>query len=673
MTFPLERGNVKTVFSDPFSVVITDSLAKKYFGNLDPINKTITLYDTHKFRVTGILKEVPEHSHIRPSIIANMIALNTIEPYMMTANTASATIFYFMLKNNSSKTIVEQKIKKIHEQVWGDQVKDKAEYILEPMRDIYLAPYEVIWDTVEHGNIRYVNSFSIIAFLILIMASFNYTNLLTVQVKMREKEFSVRKLLGAGRGNIIVQFILETFCYLLIALAAGLIIVALFMPEFNNITGKNLKLSAIMNWQVILSIGALLLVSAFASVIYPSIIVIKTDALYRLKGNTSGANFKILRHKFGFRQVITGIQFAVTITLIAAVMIMLSQMNYMKNSDLGFKKEHLLSIRNPYNGNRYNNYQIYKTSILKNPQILSVSAGTCIPTKNVNNYTEAGKKGSSEELHTGHLFVDYDYLKTIQAHFVYGNNFAKDMETKQGNGVIINEQMAKELNITDFTKTELIKINNSMGPQKIIGVIEDIHFRSFREKVPPVVFSYDNMICPSIIIIRMQGSEMQTTMAMLEAEWKKVHPDEPFVYSFVDEAYDNLYKSEQRTSNLFVLFCGLALIISCIGLYNLITLLAQLRKKEIGVRKVLGATIPGIIFMMTKEYLLIVIIAGLIAVPISYYVMSIWLQDFVYRIKINGWFFIAAIFTAIIIACITVSYQAVKAAAANPVDLLKYE
>lgn len=674
LTFPLLRGNISDVFREPFSIVITPQIAKKYFGNADPIGKVFRLNNAYDFTVTGILKRVPRHSSLRPSIIVSMNSLKIIHPRYFTDMNVSDFYFYFLLHKDVSAGLMQNELNEIYSEQYGRHAGNESRLVMEPLSDVYLYAPNSEWEIVSHGNIKYVRGFAIIALLILLMASFNYTNLMIAGIKAREKEFAVRKLLGADRMNILGQFLLETVTYLFISLVLALVIVELFMSRFDQLTGKHLEMASLLQWQVILSIIMLIVFTAVTSVIYPLMIALTSDLLGRLKGGLNTSRFKPARFQFGFRQIVTGVQFVVTIFLIAGVIIIYKQLNYMLNQDLGFNKEHLLSIQNPYGKGMYGRFQEFKNETSTNPDILSISAGENVPSDNFNNYTPVWVDGEKTKyvIHAAQIAVDYNYLKSLQARFMEGRDFSRKYATDADEGVILNQAACNALGLRNPVGVRLGGINNSSGPQTVIGVVKNIHYESFKEKIPPVIY-YLRDWCAENILLRLKGDNITSTMKFIEGKWEKINSGQPFIYEFLDQSYDNLYKSQERTGTVVLLFCVVAVMIACIGLFGLVSLLAQTRRKEIGIRKVLGASVPSSFLTMTREYLVIILAANIMAIPAAYYVMHCWLQDFVYRINISWWIFAAAGGIALAISLVTVSFQAIRAATANPVEALRYE
>jgi putative ABC transport system permease protein len=674
LTFPLLKGDPKTALKEPFSLVLTESLAKTYFGNDDPFGKTINLENENDYKVTGILKDIPFTSHINPSVIASISTFYTTQRSLMNDWHISSCYFYFLVKPHVSKELLLTKLTARVYEKYGEEWAKKGKVDLEPLPEIYLQPSRNAWDIAEHGDINIVRSFIVIAILILLMASFNYTNILTTSIKIREKEIAARKILGAGWKDIIKQLIFETFLYLIISLGFAAILIEFLLDEFNQLTGKQLTTNSLLSPEILLSVLGLLLFTAFFSILYPVNISLRRSTFNKGAGTPLVNQSNFSKYTFSFRQTVTGIQFIITIGLLICSVVIYNQLKYANNAKLGFNKEHLLTIENPWDEKMYERFESYRNKIIQYPQIVSVSASGNNPSENINNYTFFYQTGKSdkETIKSAQIAVDYDLLKTWQTKFLAGRNFSREITSDKDLSVIINRAAAKELGLSNPLNVELNGINNAVDGQKIIGVVEDIHFRSFKEKIMPIVF-YLRSWSAGNIVVRVKGNNIASTVQMLENEWKKIMPDRPFVFNFIDESFDKLYQSERRTEKLIMIFSAFAIVISLLGLFGLISLISQIRKKDIGIRKVLGASVESIVFMITKEFILIVTAANVIAWPIAYYVMNKWLEDFAYRIELSWWMFALSGIIALLIALITVGYQAIKAAMANPVDSLKYE
>ncbi len=674
MTFPLVTGDPKTVLKEPFSIVISETMANKYFGNINPVGKTIGINNENDFKITGVMKEIPENSHIRPSIIASIETFNTTNPRLMQDWHISSCFFYFLVKPNISPEQFETKISERVKEKYGDDWTKTGRVVLQPLKDIYLYHSGSPWDISKHGAISIIRSFIIIALLILLMASFNYTNMLTTSIKIREKEIAIRTILGAGRTSILIQLVIETVLYLLISFGLAVMLIGLLMYEFNRLTDKTISLKSLLSVEIILSVIGLILLTAAFSLVYPAFFTFRGDTMSKLRTNINSKNYKLSGFSFGFRQIVTGLQFIITIGLLISVVVISHQLKYANNARLGFNKEHLLVIENPWDDKMYNRFEDFRNKITQYPQIVSVSASGNNPSENINNYTFIYIKGKNpnEAVKVAQIAIDYDLFKTWQAKFLQGRDFSREITSDRAKAVIINNAAVKVLKLSQPINTIVNGVNNAENDQTIIGVVEDIHFKSFREPVPPILF-YLRPWSSGNIVIRLTGNDIPETVKLLETEWKQIMPKQLFKYKFIDESFDRLYRSEQNTEILILVFSAFAMIISLMGVFGLLSLISQTKRKEIGVRKVLGASVPGIVYMIIKEYIYIVIGANVIAWPVAYYIMTQWLQEYAYRIPLSWDLFVYPSLFTLLIALVTIISQATRAALTNPVDSLKYE
>ncbi len=672
-SFPLIRGDKNKALEVPFSAVIDEDIALKYFGTTNVLGKIIKVENEHIFRITGVLKNIPLNSHIRPQIIVSFPTLKVSRPNAMKEYNLSC-FFYFQINKNASIKNIEVKLNNNFAQKAGKEWAKLIKVKLEPLDKIYLYSADSAWDFAAHGDINTIKGLLAITFMILLMATFNYTNILTTLIKIREKELAIRKTLGAGKRDIVKQFLLESFTYLFVALILAFIIILMTRDQFNQFTGKMILLSDIFSLQILVFVICMLIFSMIIAVIYPSIIAIKNNTIDRLKGGGISSSIKYGKISFGFRQIVICLQFIITVGLLISVGIIYNQLSFARNEKLGFKKENIISIDNPWDESMFSRYETLKNKILQYPEIISAAAGGNVPSENINNYTWIYSQGMQQKdnIKCAQIAMDYDYFKTLQTKILNGRNFSKDFPSDMERSIVVTESVVKELNLKNPIGTLIYGLNNAESPQTIIGVVEDIHFKSFKEKIQPIVF-YMRMWGSANILVRVKGQNITKTIQTLEKEWKEVRPDRPLLYRFLDESYNKLYENESRIEKLIMIFCVIAIFISGIGLFSLILLTSQMRRKEIGIRKVVGAKVFTIVKTMIREYLIIVIIASLIAVPITYYIMENWLRDYIYRIEINPWYFILGAFTAVILTLIAVGFQAFKAASENPVNSLKYE
>lgn len=672
LSLPFIKGDKNTALKDPFSIVLTEEMAGKIYGSTDPLGKTLTIKNENDYKVTGVIKNIPLHSHVRPEIIASVSTLNTIRPRDLNDPSIQSCYLYFYLKNNVNSAITEKRMNEVFEKT-EPQYAEFVKFVLEPVDQIYLYSPDTRWDIAAHGDIDVVRNYSLIALLIMLMASFNFSNLLTAFIKMREKGTAIRLLLGAKIKNLLAYLLFEILFYIAVSLCLALFLISALKPGFDQISGKEFTFSALLEGDIIFYIISSLAFIAVSSIIYPAVIISKSDMLQRIKGKINLSGIKILNFNLRFRHVVTCLQYVITIVMIISTIIIYRQIEYSKNAHLGFKKEHLLEIKGVYDRKMYDRYNNYKNSITKHPEIVSVSASGNTPGENINNYTNAweSSKLAKESVHCAQIAVDYDLFKTWQTKVLKGRDFSRDF-LSDSNAVVINEKAAENLGLKEPIGARLNGISNADKNQVVIGVVENMHFQSFKEEVYPIIF-YLRQWSASKYMVRINSADIASTLGMLKKEWNKIEPDRPFKYTFMDEKISELYKSEAKMSNIVVVFTIMAIVVASIGLLGLLSHLLQMRTKEIGIRKVLGASTTRIVSMVSKEYVYIIVIANLIAAPVAYLLMNSWLQRFVYKAEMNIWIFAAGGAVALILALTSILYKTFKAASVNPVESIRYE
>jgi len=676
-SFQLVAGDLKTALREPFSVILTETTAKKYFNDRNPIGEIISYENEHDFTVTGIMKNIPYHSHFRFDFLASISSMNTINNYMMTDWRCSGTYYYFILPEHAQKADLENRLTALFKRGKDKHSTAGIKLVLEPLTKTYLHSTKTVWDIGQHGDISYVYGFSAIAFLILLIACINYMNLATARSNLRAKEIGLRKTLGASRQQIIKQFMGESFIIALMAFVAAIVLVELLLPVFNNITAKALTFNLFSDLALT---GWLILILLFVSVIsggYAAFFLSKPQPLDVLKPVVSSRGSNNKSYQFNLRSVLVLLQFGITIMLIICTLLIYKQMRYIGQARLGFEKEQIVVISNPWNNfnDMKSRYERFRNTVQQHSKIQSVSAAFNVPPGNINNSTRAWIKGTGQNADEwfGLIAVDYDYLSMMGAEFVEGRNFSQDFTTDKSQAVIINKTALRALGLKSSNRVQLTGINNTGDePQTIIGVIKDMHYKSMHEPVRPMIF-YLKDWCAANIIAKINAEDIPSTIKYLRDQWGVVAPDWPFQYYFVDEKFDTFYRAEQRVSLIVLIFTSIAIFIACLGLYGLVSFTAERRTKEIGIRKVLGASVSGIVALLSKEFIKWVLVANFIAWPIAYYAMNKWLQNFAYRINIDWWTFLLAGALALVIALLTVSYQAIRAATANPVEALRYE
>ncbi len=669
-TFPLLRGDPKTVLKDPFSMVITEKIARKYFGYDNPIGKVLLYDNQHDFRVTGILAEVPSQTQLRCDFMASYQTKNEIEERAHDWGEAGDTYGYILLAENSNPTMVEQKIPDLLKKHAPPMIADIFIHHLQPLKEIYLHS-NLMGEFEPKGDINRVYLFSAIAVLILLIACINFMNLTTARSLHRAREVGMRKTLGARQSQLIGQFLGESITISFIAVLFAIVFVELTLPYFSDFIEKELSAEYAYNlWLIPAFIGIALLVGLISGS-YPAFFLSRFQPVSTLKGKLSSGSSRSL-----FRKLLVIFQFTISIALIIATVVIFNQLAYTKNKDLGFDKEHvvLLSLENPVVRQQY---EPLKQELLRNPNVINASCTFMAPSSQ--RLMKAGVKAegiADEDIPVMVLVAaDYDYAKTLGLEIVAGRDFSEDFST-DSTAYILNQAAVKAIGWDDpigkrFSLRHHGPTLNLEG--RVIGVVKDFHVQSLHEQIEPLFISIDPEMYRTLAV-RIQPGDIAGTLGALAQTWKKYAANNiPFEYSFIDEGFEELYRTEERLSQMFTAFSLLAVFIACLGLLGLAAFAAEQRTKEIGIRKVMGATIPNIIRLLSTEFVKLVLIANAIAWPVAYFGMKRWLQDFAYHIDMNFAIFLLAGILVFVIALLTVSFQAIKVAIANPVDALKYE
>jgi ABC-type antimicrobial peptide transport system permease subunit len=659
-SFSLVKGDPATALSDPHAIVITEEMAEKYFGNEDPLGKTIKADNQWDFQVTGILKKVPHNSHLQIDFLIPFIFGRELN-YTVDRWGNSQFRTYVQLQKGAS---VQEVIQKISGYLFEKPTIEKeARLNLQPLARIHLySNYE--YDT-AHGDITYVIIFSIIAFFILLIACINFMNLATARSGNRAKEVGMRKVAGAHKTDIIRQFYGESILLAFIALFVALIIVGLLLPTFNNLAAKELSMDISENLLALLGLLGITLLTGIISGSYPALFLSSFQPVKILKGSLrSGLKGSV------FRKILVVFQFALTILLIICTIVIYNQINYMRNMKLGYDKEHMIYMG--MRGDMRAKFDSVKNELLQNPNILGVTASSNVPTYGYtfsNSLWRWEGQDPDEETLMRAVFVDLDYFKTFGIEIVEGRSYSKEFSTDATEAIMVNEEAVKAMGMESPIGKRLSLGDTNM---KIIGVVKNYHFRSLRQEIDPLILIYNPGPC-GVLFARLKSENIPKTMGYMENIWKKFAPGHPFNYRFLDEALDGLYRSEQQIGTILRYFSILAIFISCLGLLGLASFMAEQRTKEIGIRKVLGASVSNIVLLLSREFTKWVLLANIIAWPVAYFAMHKWLQSYAYSTNIALWSFILSGVLALVIASVAVSYQSIKAAVANPADSLRYE
>jgi putative ABC transport system permease protein len=675
-SFNLEEGDALSALDAPDKIVLTRSMAKKYFGSnsyRNAINKTITVFGKD-MKVSAICEDVPQNSQIKFDFVTQFFHLGN---HVKTEKWWEANwITYLLVRDKKDIPLLQQQIAGYMKtsEVRTDaklEGNDYLTYHLEPLKTVHLRSSLAGFE--PNGNITYIYMFGVIAILILIIASANYTNLATAQSTGRGNEIGMRKVLGASKKQVFFQFIGESTVITFLSAALALALSIFLIPYFNNITGKEFTSEILLQPIPVISLALFAIIVSFLAGFYPAMILSGTKVLGVLK-----KGFRITGGSGTLRKSLIVIQFSISVFLIIYTAIILQQMNYMQTKNLGYNKEHIAVL--PIAGKMLDNFQSIKEAITQVPGVEGVTAAYETP-----EFVEWGDgltvtdENGKKEISLNAMPVDLDFTKTMKMQLVAGRDFQQSdfaMMDTSNNGenfrvpYIINESLLKRIG---WTPGEAIgKIINKGVEGPVVGVIKDFNFSSLWEPIGPMLIFLGRGYSRAFMA-RINGQDMRPTLGRLEMMWKQRIPDRPFTYHFLDEDYNKLYVAEQRSSTLFTVAATIAILLACLGLFGLAAFTTVQRTKEIGIRRVLGANITSITMLIARSFLVMIGIAILIAIPLAWYAGNQWLQDFAFRIPVQAWVFIAASVATILIALVTVGFHSVRSALMNPVKSLRTE
>ncbi len=679
-TLKVLKGNPDLALRDPFSIMMSEEEAKKYFGNEDPMNKIIKV---NKFdvKVTGIYKGFPENSFMHPEVL---VSFNTLKDSAVYGDENLRTNW----GNNSFFTFIElpdhydpQKMiarfpafldNHMAGQYGGKQPSKFTKLGLQKLTDIHLYSH-TDYEAEPNGDINKVYIFSAIALFILLIACINYMNLSTARSSLRAKEIGIRKVIGARKKELIFQFLSESVLIAWSAIIIAFVLLYYTLPWLSQVSGQQLSIQILLKWQILLPLFLTPFIIGILSGLYPALFMSSFQPVKTLKGlfRTGGSTLS-------FRKILVIVQFTISIVLIITTIIVFQQLQYMREASLGYDKEHIITL--PYYNSINPQYDAFRNDLLQNAGIKEVTRSSRIPTGRLLDANGASVMVSDSmqpvTADIKNVSVDYDFIPAYSLHLVAGRNFSRDYGTDTSN-FILNESAVKAIGWK--SPENAIGRNFMYGGArgKVIGVVADFHFESLQHKIVPMVFLNPATTLTSspfnVLSIKIAGKNIPATLASVEKTWKIYSPELPYQYTFLDENFSRLYISEQRQETIFMAFACIAIFIACLGLFGLSAFEITQRVKEIGVRKVLGAKTGSIVTLLSKDFVKLVLIATIIAFPIAWYAMSHWLQGFAYRVDIHWWVFILSAILALFIALITVSFQAIKAAVANPVKSLRSE
>jgi len=662
-TYPLIKGNPKQPFIDARSIVLSETTAKAFFGNDDPIGKVLKGDDKKTYNVSGVMKDMPGNSTIQYNIVFNFDQLAKeydTTNYFKSLNSNWGQYnydTYVQLKPNTSPAVAGNKLGVIHVRNFNIPANKGLTYVLSPLTKLHLYDYQG-----KEKGMMVVRVFFIVAIIVLLIACINYVNLITARAIKRSKEISLRKIVGAGKANLFLQFLSESVLTFLIALVLATGIIYLVMPLFNTIADKNIVFKP-WDANVLAVYGLTMLATLLLAGIYPAITLSSFKPLEAMKGKLSG-----IGSKGGFRKVLVVVQFSFTIILIASTIVIGKQLKYIREKNLGYNKENVFGI---WGRNINDHYEAAVAELMKQPGVLGVTeCGVNI--MNTSSGTTStdwdGKRADQQSLAICQIPVEHNFLQVMGMQLVEGKGFTGT--NADSANFILNETAIK---VTGIKQPAVGKRFTFQGVKGIIaGVVKDFHFESMHGQIEPAVIQY-NKGWRGKIYIRTNGKDADKAIAAVESLWKRYNADYDFIYRFLDSEFDDLYKSDMHVGQLFNSFAIITILISCLGLFGLITFTAESKVKEIGVRKVLGAGVPHIVTLLAKDFFVLVLIAAAIAVPIAWYQLHNFLQGYAYRTTISWWVFAAAGGIALVIAMVTISARCIQAAMANPVKSLRTE
>ena len=667
-TYPLLRGDPKTVLAAPYSVVITEEIARKYFGDEDPVGKVLTLDNTHELTVTGILAPFPTTSHVTYDFLASFSTLLAMADDLDDFNdwdSISRVHTYILVPGAHNQDALRAKVDALHARHAAEGNDDAITMGLLPLTEIHLARGYAN-NNADVGNKTNLYVFGSVAFLILLIASINFINLSTARSAKRAREVGMRKVLGAFRGQLIRQFIGESVLLSVLALMLAVALVELLLPTFNYLLEKNLVANYSENGLLLLSLGAITFFVGFVAGIYPAFVLSSFRPVEVLKGKAKRGLVAAL-----FRKGLVVFQFSIAIVLIIGSVVMASQMAYFSEKDLGFQHEQIvvMELQDPA---LEENVETFKQTLMQHPGVLIAAGASSTPGSNTYSLATYIPEGADddEDMGIGTVMIDHDAIETWGLRLLAGRGFSRSFSTDTSEALLLNASAAKLIGWDDPVGKRL-RVDAETDMQ-VIGVVEDFHFSSLDSEIQPMVFRMSTESYP-FVSVRVSPQDVSSTLAFLEQQWQTFAPAYPFEYTFVDEDFASSYESTQRLSETIRAFALLAILVACLGLFGLVSYTTEQRTKEIGVRKVLGASVSGIWMLLSKDFIRLVAVAFVVATPLAYYAMRRWLEDFAYAVDMSWLTFVLAGLVALGIALATVSYQAIKAALGNPVDSLRYE
>lgn len=683
-SFPLLKGDPQKALTQPYTIVLNETLAEKYFGDEDPIGKILLIGENTPYTVSGVMKNLPTNSHFRfhafysmktLEIIRGEEAFNSQQPL---AFWSFSNYTYLLLNKNSNSDDLLEKFPAYYNKymrTMGDQLGVEYKLIVQKLADIHLRS-QLQWDA-RTGNIKYIYILSVIAIFILSIASINYMNMATARSSKRAKEVGIRKVVGAQRENIIRQFMFESISLTVFALIIALICVELLLPFFNQLVDKDLILSVFKTPEVILFNVILAVILGIISGSYPALYLSSFQPAFILKGQNGarGANGML-------RKLLVISQFTVSTIMISGTIVVAAQLVYMNNKDVGFNKENVLVavVRDSVMRTRMD---AFKTELKKNPNVKGVTTSSSMlifgGSKTVHLYES---KEGMQEYALNFNVVDFDYLDVMQMKVIEGRDFNREIIADTASAFIVNQAAVSKFNWLKGPLGKKLQLGVEIEGEdvgevmlgEVIGVVQDYNYQSLKDAVEPMsLIVTDNADYKRVLYVRINAENRKESIVYIEKMWNEFCPNMSFSYDFLDDQMKENYETEERLTWIFSLFSLISILIASLGLFGLSSFMAEQRTKELGIRKVLGASVNKLVYLLTKEFIRLILIANLISIPISYWALNIWLSDFPYHISISAWMFVVTLIVSLFIGLSTVAWQSYRAATSDPIKAIKYE
>ena len=679
-TLPFAEGDVKTALLEPNTIVISRAIAQKYFGNENPIGKVLQLKSENiSYKITGLIEKVPANSHFHFDLFASMASLAESRQQTWLSNNFNT---YLVLRPGYDYKQLERKLPQVVEKYMGPEVQKSMGMSLKQFRDqgndvgIFLQPLTDIHlhtnftnDLEPGGDMRYIYIFGAIALFMLLIAGINFMNLSTAGASKRAREVGIRKVLGSVKKELMQQFLLESILLTAIALVVAVLFVYLALPVFNDLAGKELSLGFTTNFWLLPGLVLFGLVVGILAGSYPAFFLSSFQPVKVLKGALTAG-----KKSLSLRSGLVVFQFFISVALMIGTTVVYQQLNYIQNKKVGYDKEQVLVLHDTYVLRQQE--EVLRQQLLHDPRVVNASISSYLPVgpSNFNSSVVLPDNNAAQSVSSQQYRVDYNYIPTLGMQLIVGRNFSKDFAT-DSTGLIINEAAVRAFGWRkDILGRKVTLFINNEGDKaifRVIGIVKDFHFQSLHQRIAPLLMRLgDN---GGSIVVKAKTKDMAGLLSSIKQQWNSFTADAPLAYTFLDERFTETYRAEQKIGRILSIFSGLTIFVACLGLFGLATFTAEQRTKEIGIRKVLGASLTNIVTLLSRDFLKLVLVANVLAWPLAWWAMHQWLQDFEYRTNIHGWVFVVAGVAAMLIALCTISFQAIRAAVANPVKSLRSE